>query len=315
MRKKFILIAGNPRSGTTFVGKMLALNKSVQYLDEPFNAEFGMIGVKSYFPYISTKKPDEISLHNKQLVDDFFSGKSNFRKLDPKDASNKKQYIGRKIFGTKNNYQYKNLFYNPIKKTGIIKDPTASLLSLYMAKEYDIPIIVVLRHPLATMASFKRLGMVHGINSLVSQSDLNKEYIKKLEVVKNKDISSLSQLEHNCYHWLAINSILADFTELNRNFIIIKHEELSNNPIDIFRKLYDKVGLTFTDSIEKSIIEHTSVKNPANAPNNKMHHLKRDSSKTPNQWKEILNDNEIETIKSITYKFTNKYYDKSSWDI
>lgn len=312
MRKRFILVAGNPRSGTTFVGKMLALNKSVQYLDEPFNAEFGMLGVKSYFPYVNQTNPDELSLHNKKLVDDFFNRKAEFRKLDPKTSTNKKQYLGRKLFGTKNNYQYKNLFYNPAIKTGIIKDPTASLLSLYMAQEYNIPVLVVIRHPLATMASFKRLNMIHDIKHLHLQPDLAKNYL--LPITKSLNLNKLSPLQHNSYHWLIIHSILADFAKNNKNFKVITHEQISEDPINEFKKLYKEYGLKFTKNVIGKIQDYTAANNPSAAPNNQMHHLKRNSKQTTKEWKNILTKKEIQTIKSITKNFATQYYPKETWN-
>ena len=55
-----ILITGSPRSGTTFVGRMLALPRSIGYLDEPFNVQIGMTWVPRQFVVAAPAEVEEV---------------------------------------------------------------------------------------------------------------------------------------------------------------------------------------------------------------------------------------------------------------
>lgn len=50
-----IVVTGFRRSGTTFVGRMLSVDRSVAYLHEPFNYEEGIkeFGINYWYPYIN----------------------------------------------------------------------------------------------------------------------------------------------------------------------------------------------------------------------------------------------------------------------
>src|SRR5580692_3708234 len=75
--KTAILVTGAPRSGTTFLGKMLALNIDVQEIEEPFNTETGIVGVDQPFVYL--RSGERLSKEQKLydvLINDLLDGKA-----------------------------------------------------------------------------------------------------------------------------------------------------------------------------------------------------------------------------------------------
>jgi hypothetical protein len=66
MNKKAILVTGSHRSGSTWVGKMIAQSPSVVYIHEPFNLEIGpCVGICSakfnyWFTYISPENESQV---------------------------------------------------------------------------------------------------------------------------------------------------------------------------------------------------------------------------------------------------------------
>ena len=51
IRSNPIFVTGAPRSGTTWVGKMLALSKNIGYIHEPFNTDHNIGRIAKQFDY------------------------------------------------------------------------------------------------------------------------------------------------------------------------------------------------------------------------------------------------------------------------
>lgn len=59
-----ILVTGSHRSGTAFVGKMLALSPRIGYIDEPFHRVSGIEGINRWFLYIREFLDQKELMHN-----------------------------------------------------------------------------------------------------------------------------------------------------------------------------------------------------------------------------------------------------------
>ena len=56
-KKNHLLVTGSMRSGTPYVGKILAHNSSLVRIHEPFNYVRGIEGVEHWLPYWKTECP------------------------------------------------------------------------------------------------------------------------------------------------------------------------------------------------------------------------------------------------------------------
>ena len=63
-----ILVTGAPRSGTTVLGRLLALSSSVAYLWEPFNQRYRE-GIPDYYPYCGPASPPEKTRFYDELIE------------------------------------------------------------------------------------------------------------------------------------------------------------------------------------------------------------------------------------------------------
>jgi hypothetical protein len=65
-----ILITGPRRSGTTFTGKIISLDKQTAYINEPFNINYGLKGIRNFlYPYLTKSN---ITEKEKETLDNFF---------------------------------------------------------------------------------------------------------------------------------------------------------------------------------------------------------------------------------------------------
>ena len=70
-----LLVTGSHRSGSTFVGNVIAKSRKFTHMSEPFHYEDGIRGVGYWFPYATVTKPNYYS----KLVDEFFSLKFEYK--------------------------------------------------------------------------------------------------------------------------------------------------------------------------------------------------------------------------------------------
>jgi hypothetical protein len=310
-RKKSILVTGAPRSGTTFLGKMLALPKHVMYVDEPLNYQTGIKGVERQFIFMNNQHPD--NEQHASMVQALLSGKANFKASDLRDNQAKSylRALARELFVSREHLMYKLGSLNPLKARYLIKDPMACFASEYLHQQFDFHTVIIIRHPASTIASFKRLNWRFSLGDLQQQSELMKNHLQPL--IGHLKPTKVSDVEEWSHLWLSINQVLEKYAERNKNMIMVRHEDISRQPIKEFAGLYDILNLKFTTRIQERIKDHTGPSNPADPPGNAVHVLRRDSAKNLGRWKDILTKKEISIIKTITNPFASKYYAESEW--
>jgi hypothetical protein len=275
-----ILVTGSHRSGSTWVGKILSLNKQVKYVSEPFNPGYGLKSFDYWFTYI--------------------------------DKSNESQYLKsiENLLKFKGAYRlnlpairyWSNLLW-PGSKRQVIKDPIASLSSAWLAERFDMDVVVIFRHPAAFYASLKRMNWRFDFDNFTKQPGLMEDHLsiyKDLILKENK-----SFVEEASIAWLCIHHVLHKYIQGHSNWIVKRHEDLSLNPVDEFRDIYNKLGLDFSKSVETEIKKSTTGSNESLQ---KALELKRDSAGIVNQWQSQVTDEELKIIKKITSPIADIYY-------
>ena len=163
------------------------------------------------------------------------------------------------------------------------------MCSDFLSREFDLEVLVILRHPAAFFASMKRKNWGINPNHFLIQKDLMTDYLYKYEDQLKKASSSQ---EYIIMEWICVNSVLFDYSKNNKRFHIVKHEDICQNPVASFRNIYEKYDIPFTKKIERKVAKS----------------IKPDRCNT---WKEELASSEIEWVKSKTYALASEFY--SEW--
>jgi hypothetical protein len=100
---------------------------------------------------------------------------------------------------------------------------------------------------------------------------------------------------------------------LHPDFIIVRHEDLSGDPVPGYRQLYSSLGLEFTPRVEKIILNSSSSENPAELSRNKRHDVRLDSRASVRNWKKRLTAEEIARIREVTEEVSLLYYSDADW--
>ena len=292
---------------------MLALQPEVAYIDEPFNLETGIKGVKRAFQYMPTETNNaELTAHYDSLVNSLLKGKATYKQsLLRDDTTNPMRKTARQLFVSRNNLAYQRQARSPRTTHLLLKDPMACFLTEYLHRNFDARTIIIMRHPTSVIASFKRLNWHYNLHDLTDQTHLWNEHLKPL--FKGVDIDKLNEAEAWSYFWLAIYKTLDTFMTRNPNMRLITHEDLSTQPQKELKELYKFCGLPFTQTVSDKIHEYTNADNPTNPTGNKAHVLHRNSSENLHRWKNILTKDETDIIRGITGDFTRKFYPDATW--
>lgn len=306
---RHILVTGSHRSATTFTAKILSLDSSLGYINEPFNVDSGMEGLKHWFQYIE-EGMDDGGYYN-ELVHNLLTGNASFKRTPYIRKQGLFKNIAKYFLKSKSNYLYKLATINPLKNRYLIKDPIACLSSLYLSTKYHMDVVMLIRHPASFCASIKRLNWRFDFNEFKSQPLLMDHYLG--DILNGHDISSLNIVTEAALVWKCLYTVLFDFIENDKSIIAIKHESVSQNPVKEFRHLYNRLGLHYNDKVERKIIDLTSSSNIVMPENNIAHEFKRSSKLISSAWKKSLTQQEVDTIYQITSDLSASYYADSEW--
>jgi hypothetical protein len=97
------------------------------------------------------------------------------------------------------------------------------------------------------------------------------------------------------------------------DFIVVRHEDISRDPIPGYRELYSSLGLEFNRRVEKAILNSSSSENPVELSRKKIHGFKLDSRASIDIWKKRLTAEEIDRIYKITKDVSSLYYSEAEW--
>ncbi|HRQ23488.1 MAG TPA: sulfotransferase domain-containing protein, partial [Anaerolineales bacterium] len=96
-------------------------------------------------------------------------------------------------------------------------------------------------------------------------------------------------------------------------FYIVRHEDLSRDPIGGFQSLYRSLGLDFTEPVKETIRNSSSSENPKKLAKRKTHSVKLDSRANLDNWKKLLSPEEVDRIRKLTEGVSDRFYSEEEW--
>src|SRR5215212_1667117 len=272
-----ILVTGTHRSGTTWVGKMLAADGCTAYISEPLNVLHrpGVFRakVKHWYQYICEENEREYLPAFKDLLEFDYHLWEEVRSL-----RSRRDFLrmGRDFL----------IFYNGLMRgqRALLKDPFAVFSTPWFAKKLNCKVVITVRHPAAFASSLKRLNWTFDFQDLLNQPLLMRDHLApyqdEMQAIQRDDVIGQAALL-----WKLIYAAVHAIHEWNPDFLVVRHEDLSRNPVDGYRQLYSSLGLEFTPRVEKFILNSSSSENPAESSRKKVHDFKLDSRTNIDIWK------------------------------
>lgn len=302
-----ILITGAQRSGTTWVGRTLSQHPLVRYEHEPFNAFYPnrMFGLKLdtlYAHYESSNQQAEIARAFNKLL---YAGK-----FAEALALCKATGISRK---TPLQF-FKQLFLTPRQRI-LVKDPVALFSADWLYKTYHFQVVCMIRNPLAFVASQKKAGWDTDFKHIQRQDALIQNHLMPFKTSIDsacKYPEKTDLIDRSILLWNVLHSVIIEYKKTYPEWLFLKHEAVAQNPIALFARIFEFVGLEQTAEIQAYISTYTSPKNAVHAETTK--YQPRNSKASLYAWKEILSTKEIDRIISKTNDIAAHFYsDITAW--
>lgn len=310
-----ILVTGAHRSGTTWVGKMLAANGQSAYISEPLNVLHrpGVLRapIRYWYTYIYNENEtdflpgllDTLS-YRYHYIDEMKSLRSikDFLRMLRDSAT----FLRGRFFHQK----------------PLLKDPFAVFSAPWFAKRFDCQVVIVVRHPAAFANSLKRLNWTFDFSNLLAQPKLMEHWLEPFRLDLEKAIQFEDFQTDVIYQasllWNLIYSVVKQYQKkysegTNPRFYIIRHEDFSLDPLAEFSKLYNKLGLNFNQRADEIIRKSSSSANPGERSQNAIYAVRLDSQVNLTNWKRRLSQAEIAKIRDQTQELASFYYPDFSW--
>jgi hypothetical protein len=172
--------------------------------------------------------------------------------------------------------------------------------------------VITVRHPAAFASSLKRLNWPFDFRALLEQPLLMQRWLDvdraEMEAVQRDDMIGQAGLL-----WRIVYRVVARMMKLHPSFIVVRHEDLSLDPVTSYRDLYAALDLDFTPKVERTILNTSSTENPSELSKKKVHDVKLDSRANLDNWKKRLSIGEIEQVRKMTGKTAKLFYSDEEW--
>lgn len=273
---KPVLIISMPRSGSSWVGKVLSNAADSLYLREPMSQAH-----RINFPKVQSEySPNalEYASEYKRYAYHAFKGSPAF--------------LHSSIFEPSRWHQKDN-------KVRVIKEINPLLLQ-YFVDEFQPKIIYLARNPVAVA------------NSYFTQHWLSNRFTRAFTEQENKALQKKYLLDIKNEFWhdfglfqSVVDSLSKDILENYQDKIIVKYEDICQNPCEEFKRLYNFSGLAFTEAQQAYIAKTSNAKTNYQVGN---YDTERNSLDMANKWKELVSQENIQAVKSGYLSLSNTIY-------
>ncbi len=306
---KKILVTGAHRSGSTFVGTMLSLPISVGYIYEPFNRDFGMLDVEEWFPYV-TNGSSNVDKY-RRMMNNLFDGTALFKKSRGGSLASRAA-AARIVIGSRSQFNYRATSFHPLLSSIVVKDPIACLSAEWLHKNWDMDVLVLMRHPAAFVASVLRMGWRFDVGPIVARGDLMNDHLGPI-LDHDRSYAGISAIEEATLMWNCLYRVMTNYVDRNPAMVLRTHEEISRDPLVQFEALYRRFDLPFSRRVARIIGEKTGESNPTAPKATALHTMNRDSRSNIKRWKTVLSQEQIHFIRSQTEGLSSRFYSESDW--
>lgn len=296
---KPVLITGIHRSGSTWLGEMISLSPDVGYIHEPFNYNHGKCicgySLNYWYESVTPVREEMFKKHfdhllkfgYQEVVSDISKGK--FRKVGVQWRRGQIDLLS----------QLKS--HRPL-----VKDPLALMSADWIHETFSSQNVVSIRHPAAFVDSLIRKKWTFDFGNFGNQPELMAGKLSAwAPQIRDYTNRSVSLQEQAVLLWNIIYDVVSQYREKYPDWYYIRHEDVSLNPKDELRKLYDYLGLKFTAEIETEVERFT---NPT-----KENTRQRNSRDNILRWQNNLSPEQIRVIREDTAAVAERFYSSSDW--
>ncbi|MDN4173517.1 hypothetical protein QWY28_11220 [Nocardioides sp. SOB77] len=300
--RRFVLVTGMPRSGTTGIGSALAHAPGAAYLYEPLNAESGLRSVPEYFllpddPGVDERLAEVLGLHLR-VRDGVW----------PTDGALRRTV--KRVTGSRTRTSAYRCRFDPRVRTVVWKDPFAAFLVDRVVARHAMPTVVTVRSPEATAASFKRLGWSFDVDRVRRKVAARFPDLDAAVREDGWDAWADSPTTNGALLWrLLYGHLDAALTGLPGltgpaaappPVAWVSTAGLIADPMAAYRRLYALAGLELTADARAAIEQDYRDEGTSEPSATRTHDPHRNVQQSTDYWTRTLDPAEVEAVRQIT---------------
>jgi Sulfotransferase family len=310
-----ILVTGMPRAGTSWLGKMLEASGAVVYINEPLNTRHPPgrmlpVPVTNRFQYIN------------EANEDVFLGPF-------KETVRLKARVGSRLAASRSVPDVLRAVTDSAAflhgricgRRALLDDPFAVFSADWFARRMGCQVVVIVRHPAAVIASRKQLGWRTDFTNLLRQPLLMADWLHPFRADMEGMLGRDDETAEGALLWRMIYHVVAESAKRDEGLRVVRHEDLSLDPVNEYRRLFGALDLRFTPHAERAVERATtgSARERGFSWSVSRNGISRtslrplDSRANAYKWKSTLGASEIARIRSLTDDVAGRYYSDADW--
>ncbi len=306
--KRVVVLLGMPRSGTTWLGKIIDSHPNVMYRHEPDSE------IHIAVPLLNVKAVEHV-----EEIRRFYQ---NLAMIRTAKTCGKRPFFKKAYFNVVTAYLFKaSVLITKILERIYIKVPVIEIVSYsdgpvtllwksiesigrlgaIMSIDPCSKMIFLVRHPCGQIASIVSGERNHAFTADISSAEDYGVYEQLLatEFAKSRHIDmqtmkSLTMIQRLAWRWVLYNeAALADLQAYQDRGLVVFYDELCAYPIETSKSIFAFLGLDWHRQTTEFINESVSSNNSS------YYSVYKDPKSSSQNWKSKLSNSEIGAIKEI----------------
>ncbi|HVM62086.1 MAG TPA: sulfotransferase [Verrucomicrobiae bacterium] len=295
-----ILVTGSPRSGTTWVGRVIAASPLVGYIPEPFNLHCRPGRCAAHFPYwffyICDENQEEYTQHIRRTIGFQYQVREELKATrTPYDVARMARDFSRFCV-----YRFQ-------QRRALFRDPHAVLSAEWLARRFSADVVVLIRQPAAFVSSFKALGWEHPFDHFLKQPLLMRDYLHPFEnEIRQFAEHRQDPVDQAILLWRLIHGVILRYRETHPEWTFARHRDLSLNPIGEFHRIFERVGLPYGTREEINTRHYCMAE--ANPGGYVWNDVVRNSAQNMNLWRARLTEEELARVREKCSDLAREFF-------
>lgn len=305
-----ILVTGSHRSGSTWVGNVLALAPGTGYVHEPFNVNTRAGVCAAPFPVDFTYVTAANEAAYLPALRDTLAWRYAYAAeladvRTPRDAARMVRDGGY--------FRLRRLRGDRL----IMKDPIALFSAEWLSQRFDMPVVITVRHPAAFVASLIAAGWAgFDFTKITGQELLVAERLAPFrDALAAASAGTTDPVGTGILLWRIVHHHIRTLRHDHPDWIFVRHEDLAADPVAGFRALYARVGLRFAEDTPARIagLSERSEGFGAFSLFGSRRQVNRNSREVTGLFRKRLSEDDIARIRAESADVWPDFYDADAW--
>jgi hypothetical protein len=314
-----VLIAGMARAGTSWVAEMVKAGGGFVHLNEPFNPKHppglspGVLRAPVPYGYVYVTG-ENAPVYERAVADmlrfryhHLAEMRTNHRLFD---VAKMAKYSGSFALGALRG------------KRALLDDPYASLAAEWIADRFDGQVCLLVRHPAAMVASYRKLSYSAHLRHFLSQPLLMRDWLEPWRAEMEALVDTDDKVAQVGFFWRMLHHPLAEMAERSGRIHVVRYEDLCLDPEGGYERLFSLLGVEFNRYAREQVVAGTSGSSKARSHSwqlSRRGFLSRtafrpmDSKAMVGAWRKTVTPEEAARLRDLTGPVADRFYSEADW--